>query len=241
MKVTLIRNGYGAIDLMGLACRTCTGRFFNHDSGETFTDFVKRVLKSGHESIAEHVVFTFLIEGISRACSHQLVRYRHCSFSQLSQRYAKVGTIKDAYAAHCALHHDMVDEGIDILSKYFVLPEDGKKGKNENSLIEELSHVFVVYHEAIEKGQRPEEARALLPNCTKTNILMTVNLRELMHICNERLCTRAQGEIRKLVQEMCGLVLEYRPELEEFLVPKCKKFGVCTEEKSCGLMPKMEE
>lgn len=239
MKVTLIGNGYEAIKLMALACRTCTGKFHSDNSGDTLTNFVKKILRSGHESIAEHVNFTFLIEGISRACSHQLVRYRHCSFSQLSQRYAKVGTITEAYAAHYACHNGMVDEGIDILSKHFVLPEEDKKEENESSLREELSYVFVVYHEAMERGVKPENARAILPNCTKTDLLMTVNLRELMHICNERLCTRAQGEIRELVQKMRDLVLENLPELEEFLVPKCKKYGHCFEEKSCGLMPKI--
>ena len=235
MEVVLIKNELQAIGLMALACRTCTGTVYTSKSTATdTTNFVKKVLKSGHESIMEHVNFTFLIEGISRACSHQLVRYRHCSFSQLSQRYAKVGTEKEARNAHFNYFSGKPDEADEILAKYFVLPK-------EYPSRHEVARTFVGYHEAIARGVKPEEARALLPNCTKTNLLVTTNLRELVHICNERMCARAQGEIRELIGKMRDLVLENLPELKEFLVPKCQKFGVCTEEKSCGMMPKMEE
>lgn len=235
MEVDLMRCTDNAISLMCRACEVCTGRY-----GETkFSDeekLVKKVLRSGHESIAEHVNFTFLIEGISRACSHQLVRYRHCSFSQLSQRYTKVGTLKDAEYAFLKCVDGDYEGARDILRTYFVFPESEKLVER---MVDRITTVFYYYHDMIRDGMKPEDARALLPNCTKTDILMTVNLRELMHICNERLCTRAQEEIRELVGKMRDLVLENSPELDEFLIPKCKKYGHCFEEKSCGLMPKI--
>lgn len=232
MRVILIQMQSFPMKIMVCACMVCTGRASDYLENEKVLPLVKKVLRSGHESIAEHVVFTFLIKGISRACSHQLVRYRHCSFSQLSQRYAKVGTMKEARDAHFDYFSGKPDKADEILEKYFVLPK-------EYPSRHEISRALISYHEAMERGQKPEDARALLPNCTKTDIMMTVNLRELMHICNERLCNRAQGEIRELVQKMRDLVLENLPELEEFLVPKCRKYGHCFEEKSCGLMPKM--
>ena len=231
MKVSLARYTSNPIHIMALVCRTCTGRA---EELEPNPERIKKVLRSGHESIAEHVVFTFLIEGISRACSHQLVRYRHCSFSQLSQRYAKVGTRAEAHEAYYNyFYSEEVEKGLEILEKYFILP------KSERLTIE-IADIFLAYHEVMKRGVKPEDARAILPNCTKTDLLVTMNLREFMHICNERLCSRAQGEIRELVEKMRDLVLENLPELEEFLVPKCRKYGHCFEEKSCGLMPKME-
>ena len=234
MKVSLARCTSNPIHIMGLACSTCTGRA---EEPEPDPERIKKVLRSGHESIAEHVNFTFLIEGISRACSHQLVRYRHCSFSQLSQRYAKVGTIEEAREAYDNLIDEDVDGGLLILKKYFVIPE--RIEEHCMGFTMTLSEIFVVYHEYIKGGAKEEDARGILPNCTKTDLLVTMNLREFIHICNERLCTRAQGEIRELVTKMRDLVIEEIPAMVEFLVPKCEKYGHCFEEKSCGLMPKM--
>ena len=234
MKVDLFQCTDFPMYVMTRACQMCTGI-----CGKAFDDveLVTKVLRSGHESIAEHVNFTFLIEGISRACSHQLVRHRHCSFSQLSQRYAKVGTIEEAREAYDNLIDENFDDGLLILNKYFVIPEQIEEHCTGFTMT--LSEIFVVYHEYIEGGAKEEDARAILPTCTKTNVMMTVNLRELMHICNERLCNRAQGEIRELVTKMRDLVIEEIPAMVEFLVPKCEKYGHCFEEKSCGLMPKM--
>ena len=236
MKVELIQYSYDPIALMAEACKTCTGRL--HEPKQDNLTLVEKVLRSGHLSVAEHVIFTFLIEGISRACSHQLVRYRHCSFSQLSQRYAKVGTKYDAYGAYRSLNSgDTPEDGFYVLNEFFVLPksveEIGHDDKYEN-LVVSICNAFLAYHDAIESGMKPEEARAILPNCTKTDVMVTLNLRELIHIANERLCSRAQSEIRDVVQKMCELVTEDTPSLAQFLVPKCELYGRCFEEKSCG-------
>lgn len=218
MKLTLISAS--PLSLMNRACAVCTGK------AAASWSTVEGALKSGHESIAEHVNFTFLIEGISRACSHQLVRYRHCSFSQLSQRYTKLGTMEEAVKAAWIIDQE-TDE---ILKKYFTVVPDNRDGKLC------LANTFKHYHTCIAAGMNPEDARALLPNCTKTNILVTLNLRELMHICNERLCLRAQSEIREVVLEMKKLVeqKEGYGVLSQFLVPKCEKYGKCFEIHSCG-------
>lgn len=196
---------------------------------------IHKVFGSGHLSTAEHVNFTFAIEGISRACSHQLVRHRHCSFSQQSQRYVE---IKESWSEIYDLLHTLTDSLkieernhaesllISICKKYFT---DVTKHN-----VSEYGHSLYWYLRHISRGGKAEDARNLLPNATKTNIVLTCNLRELMHICNERLCTRAQKEIRQLVQKMRDEVSAECPELDRYLQPKCEILGYCREHKSCG-------
>ena len=152
---------------------------------------VKHLYRSGHHSVFEHIYFTFKIEGISRACSHQLVRHRHCSFTQRSQRYCS----EDGFG--------------------FVTPPTIRDGifANDMELIES-------WYNAYQTEDVPnEDARYILPNACETSLYLSCNLRELIHMSNERLCARAQWEIRYLVKQMVSLVA---PELQFMLVPKCK-------------------
>jgi thymidylate synthase (FAD) len=75
------------------------------------------------------------------------------------------------------------------------------------------------YNELVALGVPKEDARMVLPNACETSLYLSCNLRELIHMANERLCTRAQWEIRDLVKEMVSLV---DSELHFMLVPKCK-------------------
>ena len=152
---------------------------------------VKHLYKNGHHSVFEHIYFTFRIDGISRACSHQLVRHRHASFTQRSQRY-------------CG------EYGFD----YVTPPAIGKYEFSKD--METLSEW---YSEYLTDGALNEDARYILPNACATSLYMSLNLRELIHLCNERLCKRAQWEIRELVTKMVALVDD---ELKFMLVPKCK-------------------
>ena len=206
---------------------------------------VKKVLDSGHQSIAEHVYFTFAIEGISRACSHQLVRHRHCTFSQQSQRYVEIK--EDYKEIQSDLVHYNIAEDIEdyktmeehyrslkqICNKYFV-------DVNEDNF-RVFANMLVRYLMDIEVGEKPEDARQLLPNATKTNIIMSLNFRELIHICNLRLCTRAQTEIRQLFMEIVKCVKEQDERLASYLVSQCEIHGFCTEHKCCGRMPSIKD
>lgn len=152
---------------------------------------VKHLYKNGHHSVFEHIYFTFRIDGISRACSHQLVRHRMCSFTQRSQRYCSE---KDfMYVTPPTLNDSTFHNDIDDITDWYM------------------------YYQ--EKGIPNEDARYILPNACATSLYLSCNLRELIHICNERLCTKAQWEIRQLVEKMVELV---DPELRFMLVPKCK-------------------
>ena len=79
-----------------------------------------------------------------------------------------------------------------------------------------------------------------MPNACSTSMVVSTNLRELIHVANLRLCSRAQYEIRMLVKAMCEALVEQEPWLKEYLVPKCDKLGFCDEDKSCGRRKKLD-
>lgn len=163
---------------------------------------VKHLYHNGHHSVFEHIYFTFKIEGISRACSHQLVRHRHCSFTQRSQRYCS-------------------EDGFDFVTPPSIDPKAFAKD------MEDFKDLYEDYQRS---GVSNEDARFVLPNACETSLYLSCNLRELIHISNERLCLRAQWEIRELVKQMVSLVA---PELQFMLVPKCQSGRIICHEK-CG-------
>ena len=212
---------------------------------EKHWNLVKKVLDSGHQSIAEHVYFTFAIEGISRACSHQLVRHRAgIVFSQQSQRYVE---IKEDLDELCHLYLELKRDPKDkqdktvatfektekLLEKYFV----DVNPETMEAYLDDL----ISYKRYINMGYKPEDARKFLPNATKTNITVSVNFRELIHMCNLRLCTRAQKEIRDLHKLMKDEVKEVDERLASYLVPQCEVHNICFEAKCCGRKPTIDE
>lgn len=264
MKVRLISTIDNPIEVMWLAARTCYSAKspvemwedigydlsqkayeLNRDGKDerdaidylaSVTDkhlkLVKAVLESGHMSIAEHVNFTFAIEGISRACSHQLVRHRLCTFSQQSQRYVEIkenqGELYDLL--HCFPTDEKIAKMKEIAEKYFV-------DVNDNNYYGYI-HCLWQYALRVETGEKPEDARNSLPNATKTNIVVTTNLRNLIHIAELRLCTRAQKEIRELFRLIKEEVINSNKVLGNMLMVQCDRLGYCPEaSKCCGKKP----
>ena len=172
--------------------------------------FITKLLESGHESPFEHISFTFGIEGISRACSHQLVRHRMASFSQRSQRYC-------------------FEDGFN-----YIEPEDINENENEDKFFRDfMRHSKKVYSKLIDKGVKPEDARMVLPNACETKIIVTMNARELLHFFKLRCCKRAQKEIREVAFMMKNICRKVAPNVFQYAGPNCLK-GYCTEgEKSC--------
>lgn len=190
---------------------------------------LKAALKSGHESVAEHASFTFAIEGISRACSHQLVRHRMASYSQQSQRYVNqqdFGYIVPESIRNCVWEYFDEDCGERV---------DGPFDTRYHSLMCEIADVYM---DMIHAGVPEEDARYILPNACTTNLVMTMNARELRHFFNLRLCTRAQWEIRELAEKMLELVKDVAPALFDDAGPSCVKLGYCPEKKGCGKVAK---
>ena len=190
MQVTLINATPNPIETIAKIASIC----YDSDPKNPIK-LVTHLYKNGHHSVFEHIYFTFKIEDISRACSHQLVRHRHCSFTQRSQRYCS-------------------EDGFEVVEPKSINYIDSKDGY-ANLMSEIREH----YWELQAHGIPNEDARYILPNACTTELYLSCNLRELIHLANERLCTRAQWEIRKLVQYMVSLV---DPSLKFMLVPKCK-------------------
>lgn len=218
MNIELIAYTPSPESICDLGARVCV----SYDIPEPDEDLkaLGHALASGHKSVLEHATFTFAIEGISRACSHQLVRHRMASYSQQSQRYVNM-------------------DGFD-----YVTPESlkgqiymGPDGIRETyaDIMRDLNDI---YQQMIEDGAPEEDARYILPNACTTNIVMTMNARELRHFFSLRCCERAQWEIKQVAEIMLALVREVAPTLFEDAGPRCKQLGYCPEARGCGRMPK---
>ncbi|MBQ3819624.1 FAD-dependent thymidylate synthase, partial [bacterium] len=180
---------------------------------------IERVISSGHYSTIEHIQVSFAISNVSRACTHQLVRHRHMSFSQKSQRYVKEKGQFD----------------------YIIPPTIDKNPQLRENFIDFMSKISEKYQEFVDAGVPAEDARFVLPNAAASSMVVSMNLREFIHVANLRLCTRAQYEIRTLVRMMCDEMIKSEPWLKPYLVAKCERFGFCDEDKSCGRKPKLSE
>ncbi|NJE46419.1 FAD-dependent thymidylate synthase [Thermococcus sp. GR7] len=173
-----------------------------------------RILGYGHESILEHAVLTFAIEGCSRVCSHQLVRHRIASYTQQSMRYIKINP-RD-------------------VEETFVIPESVKKNPELYEKWKKLMRETIqLYEETYKAGVHQEDARFILPQAVRTKIVVTMNLRELKHFLGLRACERAQWEIRDVAWKMLEEIAkneELRPIIRwAKLGPRCVQLGYCPE------------
>jgi thymidylate synthase (FAD) len=190
MQVTLVQYTPNPIETIAQIASICYDSHPKNPIG-----LVRHLYENGHHSVFEHIYYTFKITGISRACSHQLVRHRHCSFTQRSQRYCS-------------------EDGFGIIIPHSVALMD-----DDHDYEKLMFQIETYYNDFCESGIPNEDARYVLPNACATELYLSCNLRELIHIANERLCTRAQWEIREVVKQMVSLV---DPALEFMLVPKCQ-------------------
>lgn len=224
MKVTLITDfSNELVENMYKAARTCykEGSPLDVSSDEykpgVHLGLLKKCISAGHLSVVEHANLTFVIEGISRACTHQLVRHRHMSFSQQSQRYVKYDNPE------------------------FIVPDTIRRNREADAMYDGfLQSVTFIYKSLVDLGIPAEDARMVLPNATTSKITVTMNLRSLIEFCNKRLCSRAQSEIRQMAKLMAQEVIAQQDWLAPYLVPNCIKLGYCPEEKSCGVKPVKE-
>ena len=219
--VNLISKPEKMLKTVYTACRTCYSAdapiniYNSTDDEEKMLKLIERVISSGHYSTIEHIQVSFAISNVSRACTHQLVRHRHMSFSQKSQRYVKEKGQFD----------------------YIIPPTIEKNPKLKEKFVDFMGEISKMYTELTEAGIPAEDARFVLPNAAASSMVTSLNLREMIHLANLRLCTRAQDEIRILVKAMCKELIKEEPWLKGYLVPKCERLGFCDEDKSCGRVP----
>jgi len=174
--------------------------------------FLEKITSLGHLSVLEHVSFSFGVEGISRACSHQLVRHRLASYSQQSQRYVSHSK------RFSAVTPDTIAERSDLNQRY-------------QQMLDEI-HGF--YAEMIAAGIPAEDARFILPNAATTKLVVTMNGRELLHFFELRCCRRAQWEIQGLAKGMLKLVKPLAPILFDKAGPGCVHGGCPEGAMTCG-------
>lgn len=214
--VSLITSTPGPDRVVAASARLCYSPGSACDLARDMTSeeavrLLKHLRRSGHLSPFEHASFVFAVDGISRACSHQLVRHRIASFSQQSQRYVRAE------------------------SPEFIVPHTISAVPGALSCFKEtLEKAYEAYGRLVALGIPQEDARYLLPNACETHLVVTMNARELLHFFSLRLCKRAQWEIREVARQMLLLAREKAPCLFETAGPSCVTDGTCGEARPCG-------
>lgn len=204
MEVTLIRHTFDPAMVCGEAAALCTG------SDEPLPA-LRGAMFCGHESVVEHAVFTFRIEGVSRVLLAQLTRHRLASFSVQSQRY-------------CGVNPDSV-----------VIPKSFERFGHVADVDEFLMQAASLYEKLIASGVEEEDARYIIPQGITCSLIMTMNVRELLHFFSLRCCNRAQWEIRELADKMREICYEVSPILFRRSGAACQRGVKCPEgKKSCG-------
>lgn len=236
LRVELLSMTKEPIKVIYSACRQCYAAKFSYEIYKDCFDateqskqeeFIKEIVKSGHETPLEHVSMSFAIEGISRTCTHQLVRHRMASYSQQSQRYVKEFDFD------------------------YIIPPSIKQDKRlseifENTMRTIQGNYISVVNVLKEKGKKSEscyeDARFLLPGAAETKIVVTMNCRELIHFFKVRCCTRTQWELKALADTMRDICKKTLPAVFGEADAKCVSLGYCPEgaKFNCGRYPLKE-
>ncbi len=215
LKVELVSHTPNPEQTVAMAAKLCTSNVTLQElvtKCEDPASFIQKVMSMGHLSVIEHASFTFYIEGVSRALSHQLVRFRIASFSQQSQRYVRF------------------DSGFD----YVVPPSIVCKPALLQKFFEHIEACIYLYKEFVDAGIPAEDARYVFPNAANTKLMMTMNARELLHMFELRCCSHAQWEIRAMAHKILALVKPVASTIFENAGPGCVR-GACPEGlRSCG-------
>ncbi len=223
LKVKLISHSQDPDRVVTMAAKLCYSPVGVEEIGENLTQeqiekFLGMLVGIGHESPIEHTSFTFAIEGISRACSHQLVRHRIASYSQQSQRYVKLDNMQYIIPPEI----EKIESACEAYKKAM------EKSQTEYSRLVEL----LIQNGRTEK-EAIEDARYVFPNACETKLVVTMNARSLLNFFEKRCCERAQWEIKELAYKMLKECKKVAPVLFKNAGPSCCK-GKCKEGKlSC--------
>ena len=202
MKVVLIAHTADAALLCGEAAAVCT-------NSKNPASALRHAMQSGHTRVLEHAVFTFRVEGLSRAALAQLTRHRLASFDVQSQRYVKLDNPE------------------------LVIPDTIRNSEFLAEVESTMRYVMNLYQRMLDAGIPTEDSRYITPQAVPTQLIFTMNVRELLHFFSLRCCNRAQWEIRRLADEMLKICIHVAPKLFEDAGPGCV-FGKCPERWPCG-------
>lgn len=225
LKVTLLYHTPFPERAVASAARLCYAPVSAVDLKETMDEdevgrLLRALVRSGHMSALEHASFSFAVDGISRACSHQLVRHRVASYSQQSQRYVRFASDRGFVVP------PSIEASPQARAVFYEAMEDARRSYDrlvELGLAEGRGRESVL-----------EDARFVLPNAAETKIVITMNARELRHFFALRCCRRAQWEINRLAWNMRHLVYSAASVLFEGSGPGCMTGGCPEGKMSCG-------
>lgn len=232
LRVELLAHTPDPLSLVYAAFRQCYHAGFVADmwpkllsgeiSKEKQAEFIEQVVSSGHVSPIEHVSFTFAVEGVSRALTHQLVRHRIASYSQQSQRYVDGSNFS-----------------------YIIPPSIARSPEARHRFEQCMEHIGEAYRELKDllestgHDKAREDARFVLPQAAETRIVLTMNCRSLLNFFTHRCCSRAQWEIRSLAGKMLKKCQEALPVVFASAGAACERLRYCPEGErfTCGRYP----
>lgn len=227
LNVTCLAHTPNLEEIIAMSARLCySGATIESLSEKTKekdqADFIHKLMDMNHLSPIEHVSFTFGIEGVSRALLAQITRHRIASFSVQSQRY--VDQTKNDM-------HYIMPPSIEAL---------GEEAQAEyHAQMQQMQQWYEQWCERIGMDKK-EDARFVLPNACETRMIVTMNVRELLHFFQLRCCERAQWEIKRLAWVMLGMAWQVSPVLFDQAGPSCIA-GACSEGKmSCNHPKKVQ-
>ncbi|MCH8061887.1 MAG: FAD-dependent thymidylate synthase [Chloroflexi bacterium] len=194
-----------------VAARTCLSDEAYEDIWRNMTEndisrILATVIAKGHHSVLEHANFTFSISGVSRVLSHQLVRHRMASYSQLSQQRVNASELE------------------------FVVPPEVRKDPDFAKKYRELiSQCQELYADMIAKGLSLGSARYILPSAFTSRIIVTINARSLFNLLSLRMCAAEEWEFRQVATLMYKELMRVAPGIFKYAGTTCETEGICAE------------
>ena len=181
-------GGAALVEFAGRACYQSWSK--PNPRTATNASYISHVIDVGHLAVLEHASATFYITGVSRSCTHELVRHRHFSYSQLSQRYVPENE------ASVVMPPGLEDDP--ELQQIVLEAADASRAAYETLLAELEAKLDDQPNAVLRRKQARQAARAVLPNDTETRIVVTGNYRAWRHFIAMRASEHADTEIRRL-------------------------------------------
>jgi thymidylate synthase (FAD) len=196
--------------LVEFAGRNCYQSWPKHGEkakGRSHEDHVKHLIEVGHGAVLEHANFNFMIWNVSRSLTHELVRHRLASYSQISQRYVDSSNV--AFIIPPAIQ-ELAKIDPDIYQKWMDHCEQSRDLYEE--LTASLSDMYQDIESSLERRKKARQAaRSVLPNATETKIVLTMNARAIRHLVELRANSMADVEIRSLAVKICRILQDKAP------------------------------
>ena len=194
-------GGPALVEFAGRACYQSWSK--PNPRTATNAGYIQHIIDVGHFSVLEHASVSFYITGISRSCTHELIRHRHFSYSQLSQRYVP------ADDAEVVLPPGLEDDP--ELQELFLAAADASRAAYTELLAKLEAKLADVPNATLRRKQARQAARAVLPNATETRVVVTGNYRAWRHFIAMRASEHADVEIRRLAIACLRQLTEVAP------------------------------